>query len=289
MSYDLFFKPRSGIINPDRFVQYFESRPGFKVNIPQAWYQNDDTGVYFVFELRSDTGEDDAGAYPVSLNINYFRPSYFVLEAEPEVTKFVQEFDLMVSDPQWHGMGEGEYNADLLVSGWNHGNDFGYSAVLGDPNNRKDIYSLPSQTLAEVWRWNHGRQKLQQFIGESKYLPRVMFVLLDGDVVTAAVWPDGIPIVVPPVDYLIVPRKELAPKRFFRRVEDRTLVTWKSVLPVFERHSKKRYGTAIALDYEKPPSDVIQFVESLPKDDRELTGLSADQVLDRELFEKYAV
>ena len=288
MSYDLFFKSRNGSINQDHFISYFESRQHFKVDMPQAWYQNEDTGVYFVIELQNASEEDGDQSPPISLNINYFRPGYFIFEIEPEITKFVQQFDLTVFDPQMHGMGEGEYNSNLLISGWNHGNDFGYSSILGIGDNRKEIYSLPSSILSEAWRWNHGRLSLQASIGESKFVPRVMFVLLDSSVVTTAVWPDGIPAIIPSVDYLIVPRKELAPKRFFRRVEDRTLLSWKDALPILERHSEKRFGSVIALNYDKPPKDVVKFVESLPKDNRELSGIPADRVLDQELVDKYS-
>ena len=32
---------------------------------------------------------------------------------------FVKHFDLLVSDPQCEGMGQGEYDAAKLVRGWN--------------------------------------------------------------------------------------------------------------------------------------------------------------------------
>lgn len=289
MSYDLCFKPRAGVVDQRKIAAYFSSRPNYKVDPLQAWYQNEDTGVYFVFEMQSEKQTEGTDNYPVALNINYFRPSYFIQEAEPEVTAFVRKFDMVVLDPQMHGMGEGEYNPELLKSGWNYGNDFGHSALLRDPKNQKTVTSLPSAVLFNVWSWNLRRQRLQSNLGESKFVPRVIFIQLDGAVKTAAIWPDGIPIAVPDVDYLIVPRKELAPRRLFGRVEDRTVVALKDALPILQKHGTADADGTLVLNYDAPTDEIARYVASLPVDEREVKGLAADQVLDRELVERYVV
>src|SRR5271157_2989471 len=114
VSYDLFLKPRTGNVTPEAFSDYFRLRRNYKVNLPQAWYENEDTGVYFVFELSSEINQNGGRSYPITLSINYLRPSFFGLEAEPEVSAFVRAFDATVSDPQTNGMGEGEYHSDLF-------------------------------------------------------------------------------------------------------------------------------------------------------------------------------
>jgi hypothetical protein len=286
MSYDLFFKPRSGeCIAPDAFDDFFSSRSNYKVDLPQAWYQNEETGVYFVFELHSDTADNEAQTFPVSLNINYFRPSYFILEAEPEVTAFVRHFDLVVSDPQLDGMGDGDYNPDLLKSGWNHGNAFGYSAILKDPENRPTVTCLPAQILLRSWAWNHRRNSLQAILGESKFVPRIIFLSVNGLPATAALWPDGIPIAVPEVDYFIVPRKELAPRKLFLRTEDHTVVAYKDALPILERY-RSTNEPGFVLSYDSPPRDIAAFVKALPKSELAIQGVAADSMLDKELVER---
>jgi hypothetical protein len=141
MSYDLYFRPRTGELTESAFNAYFRDRPHYKMEGAQAWYQNEDTGVYFLFERQdSEPQPDDEGeAFPATLNVNYFRPSYFGLEAQPEVTAFVRAFDMTVSDPQLDGMGEGEYVAERFLTGWNKGNEFGYEAILRDPKNREGL------------------------------------------------------------------------------------------------------------------------------------------------------
>ena len=292
MSYDLYFMPRAGSIDPERFAAYFAGRPNFKVSLPQAWYQNDETGVYFVFQVKqetaaSDEGDEEEPNHPVSLNINYFRPSYFILEAEPEITAFVRAFDLLVSDPQINGMGEGEYDRERLISGWTHGNEFGYSAILRAPGNGSDIVSLPTAALMDTWRWNLNRKTLQQELGESRFVPLVRVILRSGLPCTAAVWPDGIPIATPRVDYFFVGRRELAPRRFFRRVQDQTLLAWDNALPIIDKYRSPQFTDFYLLDYDQPPAEVRKFIESLPSDASEIKGVAADQVLNRELVEKH--
>lgn len=290
MSYDLFFKPREGKLSRAEFDAYFSNNANYEFESPQAWYKNQETGVYFLFEWQdADEAEDDELAeFVVALNINYFRPSFFVLEAEPEVTNFVRRFDLLVSDPQMEGMGDGEYDPEKLVSGWNHGNEFGYSSILKEPANREGIVVIPTNMLEYSWRWNYEKPKLQDTFGESKFVPRIMYLLLDGLPVTAAVWPDGIPIVVPEVDYFIIPRKELAPKKLFRRVEDQTIVPASKLKGVFEEHREERQDSLFVLNYEHPPKNVKTFVEKLPKVKPTVQGVAADSVLNKELVEKYA-
>lgn len=287
MSYDLFFKPRTGEITAEAFEAYFNGRPHYKMDGSQAWYENKDTRAYFVFEFQGDDGEDDIESFPVALNINFFRPSFFGLEAEPEVAAFVRAFDMTVSDPQTDGMGDGEYNSELFLSGWNHGNEFGYQAILKDPVNRQQV-TLPSATILDAWSWNRRRNELQDELGDTKFVPLIMFLDIEGQLTTAAVWPEGIPIAVPDVEYFLIPRRELAPKRFFKRVEDQTIASRHELLPVFTQHGAARSDGTIVLDYVHAPKEIRKFVESLSRDERKISGVPADSVLDRELFERYA-
>jgi hypothetical protein len=286
MSYDLFFRPRSGEVTTAQFLDYFSARPHFRVEGSQAWYENEDSGVYFVFEPASASEEGEPN-YPFTFNINFFRPSYFIHEAEPEVSALVRHFDFTVMDPQAEGMGEGEYRAEQLISGWHHGNEFGYSAVLANQDDRPELFSLPKDTLHRVWKWNLGRDSLQDGLEEDQFVPKVMFLQIDGETTTAAVWPDAIPIVLPQVDWLIVGREELAPRRFLRKEKDSVFVRWGDIGGLIQKHDSRKRPGAFDLCYVKPPSDLADFVRGLVAAKPNVVGLSADRVLDRELVEKY--
>ena len=51
MSYDLHFANGDDgrAMTEEGFATYFSSRPLYELNGSQAWYSNDDTGVYFSF------------------------------------------------------------------------------------------------------------------------------------------------------------------------------------------------------------------------------------------------
>ena len=124
MSYDLFFvEPK---VTLEQFSEYFSDRKRYRVENAQAWYENEDTGVYFSFDYSNEREEDpDAPDGNVAFNMNFFRPHYFALEAEPEVQSIVNHFGFRVFDPQTHGMDDGPYSSDGFFAGWNHGNRFG--------------------------------------------------------------------------------------------------------------------------------------------------------------------
>jgi hypothetical protein len=289
MSYDLFFKSRCDSFTEKRFQQYFQNRRNYKCEASLALYENEETGVYFTFELQEKTdGEEEEfhEYFPVAFNINFFRPSCFIVEAEPEVTAFVKYFDLLVSDPQMQGMGDGEYDAEKLLLGWNYGNEFGYSAILKEYRNRDDIFHLPTVKLHDAWRWNLLRNQLQDRVGSSKFVPMIMFMNIDGSTVTASVWPDGTPVVIAPVDYLCIPRKELAPRRLFRKKEDTVFVKWEEAFPLLSKYGSLQVDESISLNYLTPPSDVVQFVQSLPVEKKVVSRLSFENVLDREICER---
>lgn len=288
MSYDLYFKPRSGAFDSERFAEYFRDRRHYKVEAGQAWYENADTGVYFHFDLQEPDPEEEGEHFPVALNINYFRPAYFVREAEPEVSAFVRHFDLLVADYQTDGMGEGEYDAAKLLSGWDHGNRFAHSAVLGrGKNERPEVVHLPGEILDRAWRWNRDRERLQERLGESKFVPMVMFFRLEGKVVSSCVWPDAIPVAVPSVDVLCIPRKQLAPRKFFRKAEDIVFVAWKDAYPVLAKFGSQDADGVITLDYTNPPPEVEKFVQTLPKETKESVLIAAERVLNSELCLPY--
>jgi hypothetical protein len=290
MSYDLFFIGRK--FTGADFTGYFSSRPNYKTEGPHAVYENEDTGVYFTFDLRSD---DDKKSDPesmdsdVAFNINFFRPHIFGLEAEPEVKAFVDKFALSVEDPQSNGMGREPYSSSGFLSGWNHGNEFGIKAILSDK--RQDpaaISTYPAAALEKIWKWNFNRSATQRELGDGIFVPRIMFVREGAEVFACAVWGDAVPSLLPQVDRLIVPRKELAPKMYmiFEGKPDRCFIDYAKMKQTFGRYLVNDYALpALMLPHPDPVPETIAFVRQLPASDAKLTGLSMDKVLDHELVE----
>lgn len=292
MSYDLHLKPRSGLFSQERFLSHFRSRSLYVVQGQQAWYQNEDTGVYFSFEANSVKGEgegaDPAASYPVSFNMNFFRPSFFALEAEPELTRVVKEFDFTVLDPQADGMSEGEYEPSRFLSEWRTGNEFGYAAMLRDPSSRTDISSFPTSKLERIWRWNYARSEVQRKLGKSVFVPRIMFFKVGGSLASAVVWTDAIPTAFPDdIDSVVVYLRDLAPRTLFRRREFLASASWDVIRPLVERFGRSQ-GDAVVGDYATPPKELVSFLRGLSPRPHDLVGVSADLVLDAELVAQYA-
>jgi hypothetical protein len=286
MSYDLFLKPKSGEFSKKQFDAYFTSREHYTLEGSQAWYQNEATGVYFVFEYQ-DKEDAEEGYYPIVFNMNYFRPTYFIKEAEPEVIELKSKFNLEVDDPQTHGMGSGDFDEDKFKSGWLHGNEFAYQSILKD---NSDVFSLPTKKLEDVWSWNNNKESLQEQTEDDVFVPSIMLLNYEGRVVTACVWPDAISSIIPPVDILLIGRKELAPRKLFKKVEDMVLGDWGQLMPIFEKHKAKMQGDAYYLHYHSVPNEIKKHIQNLKSFDiSSLERLSVDQVLNEELVKKYVV
>jgi hypothetical protein len=284
-------RPRVGTVDRERFVGHFLSRPHYESVDDQSWYRNADTGVYFVFEysdtVASPDLEEAASGYPLSFNINYYRPSFFGKEAEPELHAFIERFDLLVDDPQIGGMGVGEYDSAQFLRGWTKGNELGYQAVL-QGGEAKAIFTAPTLELERIWRWNYERRRLQAQIGERHFVPRIFFLEVEGAAKSAVVWPDAIPSLLPQVDYLFVDRQDLAPRRWFRGIPDRALVPWHKAETVIRAHASVTETGAFLLSYSSPPSKLVKMVRNLPPQTHALRGIANDAVLDAELIAKHS-
>ncbi|WP_442510515.1 hypothetical protein SH528x_002140 [Novipirellula sp. SH528] len=273
MSYDLFLKSDSTTLTTDEFESYFNARPYYTLSNAQAFYENQDTGVYFFF----DYAPDELGT--VAFNLNYYRPHFFGLEAAPEVAEFISAFNLTVEDPQTDGMGDGPFSIDGFLRGWNAGNRFGYRAILSQ-DERPETQVYPTAELERTWRWNLNRAALQNRMGELLFVPKFMFYKGQTQARSAVVWPDACPIFMPKADIVIVLRDDL----FNTTDREVTVVEWpeiKSVVqafPVDEEHGHFR------LDYEVTPDSVAQFIRALPIVPQEPdSGLAYDSVLNAEL------
>jgi hypothetical protein len=238
MSYDLFFHRDTAqpAITQNEFLKYFQSRPHYQVKNSQAWYENEDTGVYFSFEYEDeDKGDPEpAPSGRASFNMNYNRPHIFGLEAEPEVSAFVESFNFLVDDPQDEGMGQGSYTPRGFLQGWNAGNRFACQAILTMEKGTK-VDVLPGSLIESSWRWNLHRKRLEDKLEKDLvvgFVPRIMFIRYQGKIVRTVVWTDTVVTVLPPVDVVLVNRTKSGKQNDF------ALITWQDVLPHLETFKK---------------------------------------------------
>ena len=259
MSYDLYFtKPE---ITLQQFEDYFRRRDNYKVENAQAWYENEDTGVYFCFEF-SDEDSKDLDFGKISFNLNFFRPHFFALEAEIEVKEFIDKFGFSINDPQNEGMAEGPFTKEGFIRGWNYGNEFGYRSILNSDDPPEVIHHRPTNELYSIWQWNHQKSIIQDRLGENIFVPRIMFVVLENILTSVVVWPDAISTLIPQVDALIIPRSELAPKRFFKKKDDICILQFDKVLNAINQYKTDNYCIpSYSLSYESTPTTIKSFIE----------------------------
>jgi hypothetical protein len=290
MSFDLFFCARRGTKAPSQKAlrSYFEGRGNYQVSASQALYENQDTGVYFSFDFQAEKGKKRASAWvPLAFNVNYYRPHVFGLEADLELGEFVRAFDLLVSDPQNEGMGDGEYSSEGFLRGWNTGNRFAYHAILNSSEGRPEsLDAMPAAWIERCWRWNIRRKELQAK-KEETFVPSIMVLRHQGKLATVACWPDAIPVVLPRVDLLLLGRDELIPSEQRREGQpDMALVTWEAFERVrVGRQVLKGRDDCVVMAYKAAPESFVKFfldAESVGK----LEGVPLDQILDAELVQE---
>lgn len=288
MSYDLYFNPRQpdAKLTAASFSDYFRQRKKYEVSEKQAIYQNEDTGVYFIFDLGAPEDEEPGEQSLLSLNLNYLRPHVFGLEAEVEVSALVRKFNLLVGDPQDY-MSDGEYSSDGFLRGWNHGNEFGTRAYLNDKEFNDSIFAAPAAKLEAAWRWNFAKAALQEQFGENIFVPTIMWVARNGCAETTVVWGDGMPMAIPEVDAVFIPRDEFAPKKLFRKKPDISLATWSEVEPLIAEFPLETSSLPYrVLGYTEVPPHIIEFVKGRNAMSGNPDIVPLDKVLDLELVEK---
>jgi hypothetical protein len=303
MSYDLYLyrRPAAKALKKKEFQTYFKDRPNFTVKGTTAGYENEKTGVYFSFNYSDGKGaeaDDEIGCRAhVHFNLNYFRSHVFGLEAERVLTPFVEALDLIVSDPQTEGMGDGDYTPEGFLRGWNAGNRFAHGAMLSLQDKGETLlggqHTLPAKTLRACWEWTFGIDDLYERVQDDNidvFIPRVMYALCDGALRTFCVWPQLIPTALPAVDVVLVMRNEL-PQGAQGGETGNAVVAWNDVRKAASKF-KLVPGKATAglqyvlMDYgtaEEAPPELVSFVRDLPAFAGQLQGISLDRILDDEL------
>jgi len=288
MSYDLYFKSRSGKPSPpaEEFAAFFRARPNYEVSDQQAVYQNEATGVYFIFDIGTVENEEEPDLLPLSFNLNYLRPHIFGLEAELQIRALVAQFELLVSDTQIDGMSDGDYSAEGFLRGWNTGNTFGYQSILSQ-NPEHQPLALPTAQIEACWRWNLAKDELQAKFGEDVFVPRLMFLRNGAEVASTVAWPDGIPIAMPEAQLILIQRRDILPRKLFGRREDMVTATWVEVESMLQQFPLEQ-GTLPyrLLRYSIVPEPVVNHLRTLTPTTSKPEAVSVDKILNAELVEE---
>ena len=277
MSYDLSLAAGKGKkIDKKSFSAYFKARPRYELGNGQAVYQNEETGVYFIFDEPQDG--------MVMFNLNYFRPHTFALEAAIELEALAKTFGATVADPQGEMADDGPFVKEGFLRGWNHGNRFAYKSMLEVEDG--PVHAWPRKRIREVWEWNYARalerEKDEEELEGQLFAPVIFAVDLNGEAKSVGIWPPECTILLPEVDAVMLPVAQTGPQ-----AEELALVMWKELAPLVKAYQEKGPGiTRYRLEFEDWPPDLATFLNKKRKPAGELNGIGMDQVLDRELVEE---
>jgi hypothetical protein len=278
MSYSLclHFKPRA---RREHLLQYFAARKRYKVAKNRFSYANEETGVYFWFDLRCSRDILlRRTVVSAEFELNYNRPSFFATEAEKELSAFVARFQPRIEDPQMRGMGDGPYSAEGFFSGWNFGNAFAVRETAAKSSSR-DVPTLPRAALNAAWEWNYHCAERRERLDLQAYVPTILFWRLEGRASRVVVWGEAMPILLPRVDYVVVARDTSDKPQV-------GLAAWDEVVEVAKRAGFDTGKQPLELRYLVPPPAIADWAANLPLIDlKSYARLHPYQILDEELIE----
>lgn len=217
MSFDLYFyKRKDNQLTEEQVAEYMNDNIPHNVSEqPKQWsYENPATAVYFLIDWNepSEELEDiqifDSFQYYKNLNfsfsINFFRPRFFGLEIFPIIEKFINDLDLYVLDPQdeTDAGNPKKFTIGYFREQWIRHND----RVTLDLFTELNFEYLPVDKSNYLWWFQMHREELQNTLSDDIFVPGYFVIKSkeDGQLYTACVWPQHIPIILPPVDYLII-------------------------------------------------------------------------------------
>jgi hypothetical protein len=266
-----------GADQPSRsaFDTYAGRREWYESAGDGAVYADTDTGVRFEVSVRESDGDLEG----VSLAVPEGVPEVYGTEIAEELEALRESFGGSLSVD-----GE-EVDVDGARAHWEEANR---DALAERVEAGETVHGMPGDQVREAWRWNRGRQAYHGQRPGSLFVPRVHFFAFDGDVSRGIIWPDAIPVALPPVDLLLVslPEEMLDEEG----APDKYVVDYESFLEGAEGAAEQVDDPEphLVLSWEEVPTDVIEHVVEVGEvaTPEALEGLSAEHIFEQELIEK---
>lgn len=229
-------------------------------------------------EIAENTQDEE-----VRFELAHFRPRTFALEAALELDAFVARFEVIVDDPQKGGLGSGRYLRSGFLRGWDAGNRRAYQGLAERP--AAALATLPLAEQERCWRWNLGREVLQEELGHGLLVPMIIFVAWDRAVRPAVLWTDAIPFVLPEVELVVLHRALLSRRRFFLfKTQSLAIVPYEAVIGALGgvTRSEPPRPYQVVQTRTRP---LVELFRTAPAHPAQLEVVSPYQVLDRETVE----
>lgn len=282
MSHDLYIKTRKEK-DAREIADYWRSLMWF--NPEDELYHNEDTQVYFSAEISElGTMETDArtlfepGCY---ISLNYRRPSIFCMELVRHLDYLDKNIGIEIYDPQSDNKDLTAYDRESVRWSWEAGNRMALAAV--PPNTETAV--VPGAMLKRAWDWNFHLQVLRNRVGERVFVPRMGITLLNGQPLTVSVWGDGMPVILPETDMVILGRDKLRPRSIFPKSADLGWCEWTTLFDVVRPFARRdEYSGAWMVEYDKLPPAIVKLYRASPTLPRKIVPVAEDSVIDSEML-----
>jgi hypothetical protein len=216
MSFDVEFRGRSQTTAPAESIEiktFLSHRPNYDVGGESLVYQREATGVHGVWDFPAiEDHSDDPDAPVAVLSINFLRPGFFVRELSREIQEVQRFFKLTIHDPQSGLDHLPDTGGKAILASYMHHAGRAARAFASHPDGSRPE-CLPRAKLEAAWEWKDTRDQLQATLGEDIFVPTIMLARRDEGLALTAIWSDGIPILMPKVDLVLVHRDQTAPKQ----------------------------------------------------------------------------
>ena len=235
MSYDLYFyKKKSSNLTEKDVIDYLNNSKYLTAeeNEIQWSYENEETGVYFGIDLNEpNTDEEDIQIWDnfddfENLNfcftLNFIRPNFFGYEVFPILEKIVADLDVFLLNPQDETDPDNpqKFEKEYLQKQWIQHNE----KLIIQNFSEFNVKYYDKEKSDFIWKYSFLRNELQEILDEDIFVTGYFLIKdkINNQIYRVCVWPMHIPIILPPMDYVIIQKKY---KKFFNTVEESGLVS----------------------------------------------------------------
>lgn len=173
-------------------------------------------------------------------------------------------------------MGDGPYSTEGFLHGWNLGNRLGLRSIISSGSDPA-LLSMPAEALRAAWAWNYRRAELQS-LWPRCFVPIIMMFRIDGHLRRAVVWGEGMPVLLPRVDCVLVVPDGSRPKR-------NGLASWSEIVALAKRAGFDTAKDPLELLYLVPPPAIADWVATIaPIDEAAIKQIPPSEIIDDEVI-----
>ena len=228
MAYDLFLSPAAGDSDPGAtdataadLRAWLAARPHYRFleepgpgGVTNAHFAHEDTGVTFSVDLAPAGTRARGDRTIAAVGVDLLVPAFFAESAADELAALAGAFALTFDDPQ--AGAAGAFDAGAFLDTWRTTAELAARHAAG---RGRTPLAAPAASLAAAHAWNLARAGWRDRTPENgPGVPRVQLRRSITDCGTAFVrtwcaWVDAAPIVLPPVDDVLLVRDALRPRK----------------------------------------------------------------------------